>query len=131
MDFRSQFLPSFPQCPNKRMGIAEAERYWFTLTEAQQGAAIQAARAYALWFNGQDAKERKYGRKPLTWMQDYGPDFEIDEAWIPEVRAESRNEVVCGDLVSVQRFWRIIDGRREGPFRTRDEAEGRVLRRVG
>lgn len=120
-NFRADFLAHYPEGPNKRMGVGDAERYWWMLDEAQQAKSIEAVKAYARWY----AKNPpgKYSRKPLTWLADYGPDFEIDPAWKAEVKGEWRTHVVCGEIVREQVWWRKDGDRWTGPYRTKVEAE--------
>lgn len=125
MDFRSTFLSRYPKCPNKRMGIALAERQWFMLTDEQRTLALKAIAAYARFVES-GGVELKYVPKPETWLYDHGPEFDLDETWLPKIEVETRNEIVCGDLVTVQYFWRTRDGKRVSRHRTRGEAEGKL-----
>lgn len=132
--FPSEFLSLFPKTPNKRRGdMTMAAWLWEgKWTQDQRDKALEALRLYAVYVSGLRPEEKKFEPCPCKWMQALElMDFEPDESWIPEIRCESRNEVVCGDLVTVKKFYRIIDGRREGPFASREEAEGRTtLRRI-
>lgn len=46
-DFRSTFLVHFPPCPNKRMGIAEADRLWLSFDDETRVRAIECVKANA------------------------------------------------------------------------------------
>lgn len=81
-NFRASFLAAYPSCPNKKLGLVEAERHWHTLKPDEVERALAAIKVYAECVAKWTPQQRMWVPKPLTWLQDNGPEFAIErENW--------------------------------------------------
>lgn len=136
-NFRASFLAAYPPCPNKKQGLVDAERHWFTLKPDEVERALAAVKVYAECVAKWTPQQRMRVPKPLTWLQDNGPEFAIErENWergeerkadgsIYESEMETYNEPdKYGLAVTKRRYWRIENGKRTACFETRQAAQG-------
>jgi len=131
-NFRADFLSLYPESPNTRF-TTQAERDWHQLTDKQREQCRAAVQVYAAEVARWSKAERKFVLLPEKWLKGYGPEFKVtaetfrrESADAVKVVEEWYNEVVGGDIVPTQRFWRLdAEGRRVQSFKTRVEAEGK------